>query len=566
MAFKGLRNIKPFICLLFYAFLVMALWRSLPDILERRYIQERFFVLASLHIFDGARAALSGLLPLVLGSAFLAGGFLIFLAFAKKRRAGTFASEKSRSFFQALFKIRYPSILAAVIFLPCAGILLTAKPQSQDNIILILIDTLRADHVGCYGYDRPVTPRIDALSRSSLLYTHVYAPSSWTKTSVASLMTGVYPYRHNVFYEYGDYSMLPESSTTIAEVLKNSGFRTVGISANPYIIPEYGFSQGFSFFTGNIFWNQNSTRAVTEMSLRFIKSQRSLKSTFLYIHYLDPHDPYASTEPCEPVAPAYVPERKTIRNGLAFEISGEHAIREKLRRGVLPKPDRLSKEDKEYLISLYDCEIKRVDEGIGRILDTLKETGAMDNTWVIITSDHGEEFLEHGMLRHGYQLFEESVKIPLIIYAPGRAPSASRLDSPVEYMDLFPTILSFLNVSYHGEIDGRILPPFNRSYSEEDSIILGMTRFRQQDKAFLRRGATKIIKDFKTGHVSIFNLDEDPAECDGTAGLPSHEIRDAEDCLMKMIEQSTTEMPSPEFKAPENPSLKQRLRTLGYLE
>jgi arylsulfatase A-like enzyme len=302
------------------------------------------------------------------------------------------------------------------------------------------------------------------------------------------------------------------------------------------------------------------------MVVRFIKSHQKLENTFLYIHYLDPHDPYAPVERCETFFRGFTPARKPVRDGIAFTLSGEEAIREKLRTGLLPTPVPLTKEELDYLIALYDCEIKSVDDGIGRILEALREAGAMDHTTIVITSDHGEEFLEHGMLRHGYQLFEETVKVPLIIYRPGHTAKRSTIDDPVEAIDLFPTLLSFLDIPYKGRIDGRILPPFDPAYAAQKSAVLGMTRFRKQDKAFLLQGPLKIIKDFNSGELLFFDLSENPMEETGQTVISPAQFEGMPARLEEMIEQSTRIMASPVFEAPENETLKQRLRALGYLD
>jgi len=467
-----------------------------------------------------------------------------------------------------LLRLRYIPIVILIVFLPLLVLSKSVKRKTEENVLLIIIDTLRADHVGCYGYSRLITPTIDMLSKDGVIYNHVYAQSSWTKTAVASLMTGLYPSQHNVYNEFGDYCTLPREITTLSEILKNAGYTTVGISANPHIIPEYGFDQGFShFFRSNNLWTTNSTRAVTDFVTRYLKSREGLKGTFLYIHYMDPHDPYSPLIDCENFSNNYEPENVNIKRGIAFKLSGEWAMEDKLRTGAIPIPMPMTEQDLNYLVSLYDCEIRQVDEGLGEILRALEETGARDNTTIIVTADHGEEFLDHEMLRHGYQLYEETVKVPLIIYKPGFSPPVSKVEKPVELIDLFPTILSIFDVPLTGDIDGHILPPFNASrLAASDAAILGMTRFRNQNKAFLLERDLKLIKDFISGRSELFDLSKDPMEKHDLAEDNREMAQKMSSRLDDAIARSTRIIDSPDFKPPDNEALKEMLRTLGYVE
>ncbi|OGW12570.1 MAG: hypothetical protein A3G93_00335 [Nitrospinae bacterium RIFCSPLOWO2_12_FULL_45_22] len=485
--------------------------------------------------------------------------------FSKKRRMRK-DDREGKLHFKSLLRLHYMLFLTLLIFFPPWMILMSARPLKEKNILLIVIDTLRANHLGCYGYKRSTTPNINRLAKGGVLFTNAYSQSSWTKTSIASLMTGAYPYRHNVFYENGDYSALPKEVVTIAEVLLNSGYKTVGFSANPHIIPEFGFSQGFSSFQYDILWRQNSTEVVTEIVINYLRRRKGLKSTFMYVHYLDPHDTYTPSLPCEEFSHAYQPDNPAVRDGEAYTLSGARSLKTKLHMGVIPTPYPMSSNDLEFLMALYDCEISQVDEGVGRILATLEDIGAMDNTIIIVTSDHGEGFLEHGMLTHGYQLFNETVKIPLIIYEPGSPYRSLRYDNPVELIGVFPTILSLLGITFSGDIDGNILPPFeSSSTSQDDSIAFGITRFRKQDKAFLLQGDWKIIRDFVKAETSLFNIAEDPLEKVDVVDDNPDIVNNMSRRMVKIIRRPMKPISSVGFSQPDNPILKERLRSLGYL-
>ncbi|MCP4655824.1 MAG: sulfatase [bacterium] len=443
------------------------------------------------------------------------------------------------------------------------------------NVLLIVIDTLRYDHMGCYGYDRRTTPNMDRLAARSLVFDNAYAQSPWTKTSVATLLTGLYPYRHGVFSEGGEESVLSQSALSLAEILRDNGYRTVGISGNPHVSRRSGLGQGFDSFSSISKWpEENNTREVAEATLQSLEGLDPGRGSFLYVHFLDPHDPWASPGECGAFLDGLSTRKPAVRAGNAYVLSGEHEIEEELPTGKMPRAHELGDEELEYLFGLYDCEISLVDQEIGRILEYLKEKKWSERTLVVICSDHGEEFLEHGMLRHGYQLFGEAVRVPLILHLPG-AEVAGRRSEPVELVDIAPTVLSLLGFSEEtAELDGLALPGVpglsrnsSRAGSERASTAFGVTRFRKQNQAYVVSGDTKLIWDFQAGEGRLYDLRVDRPEREPAEAVESPLGRKLLQMLEGWIAQGLATALVRDGKAPEmDEETKQRLRALGYVE
>ena len=434
--------------------------------------------------------------------------------------------------------------------------------QKDYNVLFIVIDTLRYDNLGCYGHEGIRTPHIDALAEQGLLYGKAYAQSSWTKTSVASMLTGIYPYRHQVYLELGPNSSLSEEAVTLAEILREAGYRTAAVSANPHVSRTFGFAQGFDIFIHSDKWEANTTLGVAEDASTTLDELDTDSPFFLYVHFLDPHDPYIRVPGYDDYFGKKRDYRELVLTGQASILSGEPLVGD----GVLPQVQDLTRVELDYLKGLYDSELSQVDAAVGRILAKLDENGMRDNTIIVVTSDHGEEFLEHGFLRHGYQLFEETVRVPLIIKTPPELNNVGRYDAPVELVDVTPSILDFLAIKADSlEFDGSVLPPReNGDPGPGEIMAFGMTRFRRQDLAYLIIDDKKLIYNPGTKHHMLFDLAEDPTE---TAGRRAEEtpvgramIQDIQRLIEALSKMSLAGTASGEI----DPKLREQLKSLGY--
>jgi arylsulfatase len=414
-------------------------------------------------------------------------------------------------------------LLAGVALLAIVGGIvwaLTRPYVPPYNVVILVVDALRPEKLGCYGAKRRITPHIDAIAKQSIVFKRAYAQSSWTKSSVASLLTGAYAHRHGVFSERGPRARLSPQAETLPEVLVRNNMETVAISVNPNVSDRAGLNQGFRHFPRiSDYSNKTTGRAAHHTIGTIERIAAEKKRVFLYVHFLDPHDPYdpptrtpACGERLEQLAPKV--SRKEILDGKAHIVSGEEALakRRLLRRGVMPKPDPLTPDELAYLEALYDCELELVDRAVGMIVDALRDKGMLERTMLVITSDHGEEFLDHGMLRHGYQLFEESVRVPLIIRMPGEPQPAVR-DDVAEHVDLFPTILRGLEIEHpDASVDGEVLELPGIKGGTRQRHAHGATRFRRRDLTYFVDGDHKLIVDHAKKTQQLFDLSRDPHE------------------------------------------------------
>jgi arylsulfatase A-like enzyme len=290
--------------------------------------------------------------------------------------------------------------------------------REQPDVLIYAIDTLRADHLGVYGYGKNTSPRIDAFAADAIVFENAYAPSSWTRPSVASLLTGLYPTSHDVRTRV---DRVQASVTLLSEILSGAGYRTAAIVTNPNIVSFWGFDQGFDRFDdidaahGEA---QPDADAVTDRVLAYVSD--ATRPFLVYAHVLDPHGPY------DPPAP------------FATRFGGGP--------GDVLEPSTMTRETPEATfrnqVARYDGEIGFTDEQFGRLIDGLVARDLYRDALIVVTADHGEELLEHGAGGHGHTLYEELVRIPLIIKLPGNAHAGQRVKARAGLIDVVPTVLA----------------------------------------------------------------------------------------------------------------------------
>ncbi|MCB9916366.1 MAG: sulfatase [Planctomycetes bacterium] len=309
----------------------------------------------------------------------------------------------------------------------------------QHNVVLILIDTLRADRLSSYGYGVETSPSMDALAARGVRYDHAYSSSPWTIPSTASVLTGMSPPEHGLGFTASYY--LADSITTLAETFQAAGFTTGGIATNPLISPSRNFTQGFESFEVT---NWSKSFKVDEPIEAWLRANVD-KQFFYYIHYTDPHYPYLVTDESRAAVGAREEPADLLPNSLA---------------NLLPKwyadpsqPVQPLLDTNAYHSKLYDAQIMDVDRSIGRVLALLAELGVADNTIVAVTSDHGEEFLDHGWSGHHAQLYDESVRVPLMLAGPG-VPVGETAEVRVENRWLGGTLLRAVGVDVPAGFDG----------------------------------------------------------------------------------------------------------------
>ncbi|MAF65215.1 MAG: hypothetical protein CMJ84_06110 [Planctomycetes bacterium] len=304
-----------------------------------------------------------------------------------------------------------------------------ADPE-EPNVVLIVIDTLRADRLHTYGTPAEVSPAMDALAARGVLFERAFANAPWTLPSTVSILTGMSPPEHGVGFT--DSFTVADSILTLAEAFQGSGFTTGAIACNPLISPARNFDQGFEeFFVHH--WR--SAPQVAEEAARWLRDHAG-RRFFLYLHFVDPHFPY---EPSAEVAERLVtpPPDGYIGEEL------DRFLRAWYPDGTVSED--VVRESAAHQLELYDAEIFEVDRVIGEVTAVLEELGIAENTLVAVTSDHGEEFLEHGWAGHHNQLFDESTRVPLILAGPGVA-EGERVSIGVENRHVASTLLRLCGV------------------------------------------------------------------------------------------------------------------------
>jgi arylsulfatase len=321
------------------------------------------------------------------------------------------------------------------------------RPRPK-HVLLIVIDTLRADHLSCYGYERATSPEIDRLASQGARFAWPSVQYTMTSPSMASILTGTYPTTHNLV---SCRTILPALSRTLAESLLEHGLKTSAVVSNPNLARGFQFDQGFvdydeQFGEGG----KMPGSVVTDRALAWLQRHDG-SPFFLYVHYLDPHSKY---EPPPPFRGRFETDQFTARHAqvkLSIRRNG---------KGEIPEDAVIENgaTDADLYVARYDEEILTVDHEVGRLLEGLTRAGLADDTAVILTADHGESLLEHEIyFNHGKQTYEDVARVPLIVRWPKGVTAGAVVDQPVESIDLAPTILDMLGAPLHGTLEGRSL-------------------------------------------------------------------------------------------------------------
>ena len=339
-------------------------------------------------------------------------------------------------------------LLLLVAALIAAWVLST---PARPNLVLISIDTLRADHLGCYGYDRETSPRIDRLAAEGIRFDRAYSQASWTLPAHMSVMTSQYPHVHGVD---NDRVALAERATTWAEVLSRAGYRTAAFVSHIYVKAKWGFGQGFDEFhelradtavySPSVDTSYKAERITDEVASWL--EGRPREPFFLFVHYFDPHLDY---EPPPPFDRMFDP---------AYEggITGRYDGLKPYMKGLNPEPARIGPRELEHVTALYDGEIRYTDTHVGRLLDAIEAAVGLDRCLVVLLSDHGEELDDHGSMEgHGWTLYDEIVRVPLVLRLPGGARAGTAIEESVELIDVAPTALELLDLASPGVFQGR---------------------------------------------------------------------------------------------------------------
>ncbi|UCC39292.1 MAG: sulfatase-like hydrolase/transferase, partial [Candidatus Aminicenantes bacterium] len=399
-----------------------------------------------------------------------------------------------------------------------------AKKSGELNILLVTLDTTRADRIGCYGYEKAKTPNLDSLALNGVMFSNAYCQVPLTLPSHCSLLTGTYPFYHQV-RNNGFYYLTP-SYLTLAEILKERGFKTSAFVSSFTVDSRFGTDQGFDFYDdkfteAEVLKNFRSERKADKVYASFSDwlDENFNQKFFCWVHFFDPHVPYDPPSPFK----------------------------------------------EEFLERPYDGEIAYMDHYIGKMLEKLKEKNIDDNTLIVLVGDHGEAFGEKGEIDHGFFIYDVTLKVPLIFYSQNSLPPGLVINARVRLIDIMPSILEMLEIPANKEIQGVSLLPYIKDRRKDDLPSYIETYYPRENHGWseligLINGKWKYIHAPKP---ELYNLESDPQE---EKNVISHETKVASAIRQELKE--TIQKLSSKIEAGKKKLTREereRLRSLGYL-
>lgn len=455
--------------------------------------------------------------------------------------------------------------LAAVILVPLNG-------RPLPNVFLVVTDTTRADHLSLYGYERDTTPFLEELAGQSVVFEQGYSQGSHTIVSTPSLLASCYPSEHGL----NDYSdVLSEDHVLMSEALKEAGYYCFGVVTNPHLSERNGFDQGYDtyelFGKGNaasVFADSVNTRILYKLDFhlpawRNADAERKDRPIFGFFFYTDPHGPYESPLP---FPRRYLPEGSSREDWLfAWD------------------PDWVQERGAPWvakLVAQYDASIHYWDHAFRSFVGQLEERGHWKNSVLIYTSDHGEEFMEHGKYGHGHALWQEVVHVPLMVSwpTPVRFPPLPRTSRRIETLasgvDVLPSLLDFLRLPVPSGAHGHsfVRPSLGLSDDHEVRRVFFeevLETYQRYDLRGVREGDWKYIVDHATEDGAIrqhlYDLASDPGEVNSLAAAEEHELDYLQDLVVEHTQRMLESAANPGSMTPDADHL-ERLRALGYAQ
>ena len=472
--------------------------------------------------------------------------------------------------------------------------------MNKPNVFLAVMDAVRPDHLSCYGYSRKTTPNIDKIAQEGVLFENAFSTAPWTPPSHASMFTGMYASQHGVL---GKNLYLDEEVPTVAEIFSSKGYETLGICKNPWVSAQTGLHRGFKKFVSTLsrshldrFSSRLSLGWITfclETDIRFmayhwayqvrlfqeitrwiLNSQKRNKPFFIFVNYLGAHTPY---DPPQPFKRKFekIHNRNTDLQKIRDVFNSRHGY------PYVAKKSEVSEKEWDTLKSWYDGEIAYIDFFLGKLFDYLKERELYDNTFIVITSDHGENFGEHELANHLFCLYDTLLHVPLVMKFPRYVSVSARIPDIVSTIDIFPTLLNILGVKTKGkfEVSGVNLFPFkNRIYHEylfaeygpPVADINDLKRFCPSVDQSICDKYNKSLKcvrtkDFKyiiasDGKEELYNLEKDPEESQNVINEFPEKAKELKSLLVEELKGHPIKKRVSTF----DEEMRKRLRELGY--
>ena len=449
-------------------------------------------------------------------------------------------------------------LLAALLLIGCGG-----RDTSPLSVILITLDTTRADHLGAYGYTRSISPSLDAFARDAVVFQRAWSTSSWTLPAHASILTGKNPTSHGAhnnlaagsaslgdvvpraWFRHIKVNRLAESEVTLAELLREKGYATAAFAGGPWLSPGFGLLQGYQFQDAEVKSAVGRpANALTDAAISWLESVPSEQAFHLLLNYFDPHYPYEPPPGFDdpPLASRQIPVNPSLIN-----------------HGRPLQPG-----ERETIVERYDAEIRFMDHQFGRLIQALKDLERYDNALIVVVADHGELLGEHSFIGHGRWLYEELLRVPLFVRFPRGRRSGSKVNAPLSLVDLLPLIAEELEL---------LLPPGVEGVSVGERRVVLAEVFRNgyavkyygvpfdRDLVALIRWPWKLIVSDR-GKSELFQLETDSLEAHDRSGKQEERELRAE------LELARAALSPPSVPAPAtvDPALREQLRGLGYIE
>jgi len=449
-----------------------------------------------------------------------------------------------------------------------------AAKEGRPNIIIFLVDTLRADYLGCYGFKGRNSPNIDAFAKESFLFSNCVTQAPWTKPATASLFTSLHPQTHGVrdhislhsLKKNGNYKMsiLSDKALTLAEVLQSAGYETYGFVGNDFLIKQFGYAQGFQqYFEPRPNTDFFSAATLLNKSKDILEKRSAQKPFFMYFHFMDVHGPYQVDE-------------KDFKASLESPSLGRDMVLSKTDRKGLPHeftsttgwlgPHR-SQRLKNWR-ACYAAGIRRFDRRLGDFLGYLKREKFLDNTLIVFMADHGEELYDHRGWAHSHSLYKELLHIPLLIRLPKGKNGGTMIPESVNIVDVMPTLMRQARIpeTIRGII-GRDLSPLLEGKRIKGLGWAYATALRHNlNKISVQNNQYKLIWDYPDGERELFDLKSDPDERNNIAAEKSKVVRRLSQMVVRHLQEVETQGTLSEATVPISGPLVEKLKSLGYLQ
>jgi arylsulfatase A-like enzyme len=404
-----------------------------------------------------------------------------------------------------------------------ASVLVACRDDGRPpDVVLVCVDTLRADYLGAYGFEGDVSPNLDAITSSAYVFEYCFAQAPWTKPATASILTSLYPSTHGLTNHDGKYwgsdpaatetGILSDEAVTLAEAFQSQGYRTGAFIANPWLQRDYGFAQGFDVYDDFASDRFPPAKQILQQAQLWVQTIPFEQPVFVYVHLMDVHAPYDAPKADYDVvsgSPSLGSDVTLPPEKLPF----------KKWQNLERRPDWATDEMRSrvsYWRSRYASGVREIDRDLGEFVQALRDAGRWDTSWFALTSDHGEELFEHGDWSHGYSLHEHQLRIPWILRPPGGCGRTQRVPDLVQQVDIMPTLLALADIPSPEGVQGKdlsgVLAPTDAAHVATEEIVFGSSMVNNPNMRAVRTRRYKLLLDVHTNERWLYDMSTDPGE------------------------------------------------------